>query len=113
MAALSRLLLLSWIIAALLLRSTGSQCVSNCGCPLDNVCCLIVQENQPSNTVIGRDDSPATLAKIAAFSSPVFVLERADLGDTFQINPTTGVISTLKSLDREARLLLTLQVMAA
>ena len=102
-AARAQLLLLLCWTAAVLLSSANCQCASNCDCPLEGICCLVVQENQPP-TEIGRDLSQNTLNRTAPFTNPTYNLESSDLknlGDVFQVNPTTGAISTLRRLDRE------------
>ena len=97
------------LTAALLLRCANSQCVSNCGCSsLPDSCCLTVQENQPPDQ-IGEDDSAATITRIIDYSEPRFLFTgpNTEPGNdlivfgAFQINAENGIVSTLRTLDRE------------
>ena len=103
MAAGIILILVNLLLASVQVREGSAQCVSNCGCLNNNLCCLEVMEEQNGRT-LGRDDSSSTAAILAGFTEAVFSLNSPQLSGVLHVNSNTGVISTLTMLDRESEM---------
>ena len=100
MAAGIILILVNLLLASVQVREGSAQCVSNCGCLNNNVCCLEVMEEQAAGRTVGRDDSSDTAAILADFNETVFTLNSEQVRGIFHVDQNR-VISTLVTLDRE------------
>lgn len=79
------------LVFSVLLKEGVSQCVPDCGCS-GGMCCLVISENSPPNTIIGKDDSENITNAVYSIDRPT---------DLFAVNATTGEIYTLQRIDRE------------
>ena len=83
------------LIIFVLSRDVSAQCINSTNCRCDDsevLCCLLVTENEPPNTVVGRPDSQVGEGLLYALNSE---------NGIFTMNRTTSIITTLVPIDRE------------
>ena len=93
--------------STLIIHLANGQCRTDCRCvppqPApggENRCCLSIRENQPPGSLVGNANQ---LALIADFMPTVYEFTPIDpAGTLLNLNRTTGAITTVASIDREA-----------
>ena len=93
--------------STLIFHLANGQCRTDCWCvppqPTpggENRCCLSIRENQPPGSLVGNVNQ---LALIADFMPAVYEFTPIDpAGTLLNLNRTTGAITTVASIDREA-----------